>query len=121
MKRILHLVALLGAFFAAASCSPKSDITVEARAELFFADGSQLPAGPVRYGSFRNRTFSDYDLERIFEGLVSRGDLSGFSTGLLHLTVFDAVTGAPLEEKSYGVVYNAHSGEFDFADIDIPY
>lgn len=121
MKRFLLLVALLGAFFAAASCSPKADISVEARAELFFADGTLHPAGPARYGSFRSRNLSDYDLERILEGLTSRSDLAGFTTGLLHLTLFDAATGAPLGERSYGVVYNSHTRHFDFADIDIPY
>ena len=121
MKRFLLLFALLGAFFAAASCSPKADTVVEARADLYFADGTLQSAGPVSYDGFRSRYFSDSDLESIFKRLTGRMDLSGFTSGLLHLTVRDAVTGAPLREESYGVVYGSHTGHFDFADIDLLY
>ena len=121
MKRFLLLIALLGTFIAATSCSPKSDVVVEASADLYFADGTLQSAGPVRYDSFRRRAFSDNDLESVFKRLTSRMDLSGFISGLLHLTVFDAATGAPVREESYGVVYGSHTGHFDFADNNLLY
>jgi len=59
-------------------------------------------------------------LEDIFIDLTKHAS-PDFMTAVLHLEVYDEIGGKYLREETYGVVYNSHTGHYDFADMDIIY
>ena len=52
---------------------------------------------------------------------LTRNASPDFTTAVLHLEVYDEISGKRLRDENYGVVYNSISGHYDFADMDIIY
>ena len=59
---------------------------------------------------------TENDLEAIFIDLT-RNVSDSFITAVLHLAVYDEISGKYLRDEDYGVVYNAHTGHYDFAEL----
>ena len=59
-------------------------------------------------------------MKRIFVDLTKHVSLD-FTSAVLHLEIYDQVSGKRLRDEDYGVVYNGHTGHFDFADMNIIY
>ena len=94
----------------------KVSISVEASAELLYDNGDSVRIDPIRYEGFHREYLSDYDLEDIFVDLTKNAS-SDFTSAILYLSVYDAVSGGLLRNESYGVVYNTRTGHYDFASI----
>lgn len=120
MKRVLVLLSLVCALFAAGACHYDVNISVEADAQLTYANGDLIRIDPVLFEGFHTRYLTDYDLEDIFIGLT-RNVNPDFTTAILHLALFDEISGKFLREETYGVVYNSRTGHYDFADMGITY
>lgn len=120
MKRLITLLALACALMAASACHYDISLSVDASADLLYDDGTSLHINPVTYTGFHRYSLSNEDLEWIFTELTRKA-LPDFKTAVLHLDVFNEITGAPLREENYGVVYNGFTGHFDFADLDVIY
>ncbi|MBR1705386.1 MAG: hypothetical protein IJ721_01200 [Bacteroidales bacterium] len=120
MRRFLYLVAAcLALVGAASSCDVDTDLSVDARADLLYANGDVIHIDPVRYEGFHHNTFSDNDLEYIFTDLT-RHVSPDFQTAQLTLDVYDAISGEFLRTEAYGVVYDTR-GHLNFADLSRPY
>ena len=119
MKRVLALLSLVSALFLAGACHYDVNLSVQATAELVI-DGAPFRIGPVLYEGFHHNSLSDNDLNEIFTDLT-KDVKANFVTAVLHLELFDEIGGEFLREENYGVVYNSHTGRFDFADLDIAY
>lgn len=120
MKRVLALLALVCALVLAGSCTSDVNLSVKASAELSYAGGAVVTVSPLLYEGFHHKHLTDNDLEDIFldlTKLVSRD----FQTAILHLEIYDEISGKPLRDETYGVVYNSITGHYDFADMDIVY
>lgn len=91
-------------------------ISVEASADLFYDNGDYVCSGPILYEGFRQEYLTDNDLEDIFVNLTKNAR-PDFTSAFLYLSVNDAVSGKLLRNESYGVVYNTHTGHYDFASI----
>ena len=120
MKRILVLLSLVAALFVLGACHYDINLSVEAWAELTYDNGDHINITPVNYEGFHRRTFSDSDLERIFTDLTQHAS-PDFRTAILHMNVFDEISGDFLRTEDYGVVYNSHTGHYDFADLNYDY
>ena len=127
MKRVLVFFTLIAAaLLLANSCSTEINLSVTAFAELDdFSTSYELKPAPVRVGPvkigkvFHNDPLSDSDLRYIFTELM-KGVSSNFTTAILRLEVYDAVSNKKLRDETYGVIINS-SGGFDFANMDIVY
>ena len=120
MKRVLALLSLVCALFVAGACHYDVSLTVEADAQLTYANGDVLRVDPVIYEGFHHKRLTDYDLEDIFVDLTKHAS-ADFTTAILHLSLYDAISNKYLRDETYGVVYNSVTGHFDFADMDIMY
>ncbi len=120
MKRVLILLSLVCALLAVSACHHDVNLSVQADAELSYANGNVIRIDPVLFEGFHHKRLSDYDLEDIFIDLT-RHVSPDFMTAVLHLSIYDEIGGKFLREETYGVVYNTHSGHYDFADMDIIY
>ena len=116
MKRFLALLSLVCALFVTSACHFDVNLTVEADATLTYANGDLIRIDPVLYEGFHHKYLSDYDLEDIFIDLT-RNVSDSFTTAVLHLAVYDEINGKHLRDETYGVVYNAHTGHYDFAEL----
>ena len=120
MKRVLALLSLVCALFVASACHYDTNISVDASAELTYANGDFIRIDPVLYEGFHHQRLTDNDLEDIFVDLTQHVS-PDFTTAILHLEIYDAIGGKRLRDENYGVIYNAHTGHYDFADMDIVY
>ena len=119
MKRVLALLSLVCALALASACHYDTNLSVEATADLVI-DSAPIRIGPVLYEGFHSKYLSDNDLEEIFIDLT-KDVKSTFTTAVLHLDIYDEIGGKHLREENYGVVYNSHTGHYDFADMDVVY
>jgi hypothetical protein len=120
MKRVLALLSLVCALALASACHSDVNLSVDASAELTYANGDVIRIDPVLYEGFHHSRLTDNDLEDIFIDLTKHASLD-FMTAVLHLEIYDVFSGKHLRDETYGVVYNAHTGHYDFADMDIIY
>ena len=120
MKRVLALLSLACVLVLAGACHYETNISAEASAELTYANGDLIRIAPVTYGGFHHSRFTDNDLEDIFVDLTRHASLD-FTTAILHLEVYDEISGKRLRDENYGVVFNSITGHYDFADMDIIY
>lgn len=120
MKRVLLLLSLVCALVLAGACHYDVNLSVEADAEIAYANGDLIRIDPVLYEGFHHKHLTDNDLEEIFVDLTKHVS-PDFSTAVLHLSLYDEIGGKFIGEETYGVVYNAHTGHYDFADMDIVY
>ena len=116
MKRVLALLTLICALFVVSACHFDVNLSVEADATLTYANGDVIRIDPVLYEGFHHKHLSDYDLEDIFIDLTKNVSDS-FIAAELHLAVYDEISGKYLRDEDYGVVYNAHTGHYDFAEL----
>ena len=120
MKRVLALLSLVCALVLAGACHSDVNLSVQADAELTYANGDVIRIDPVLYEGFHHNHLTDYDLEDIFIDLTQHAS-PDFTAAVLHLELFDEIGGKYLHDETYGVVYNSHTGHYDFADLDITY
>lgn len=120
MKRVLALLSLVCALLLASACHYDVNLSVEASTELTYYQGAPVRIGPQTYSGFHRKSLSNDDLEWVFTELTKHADRE-FQTAMLYLSVFDEISGKHLREETYGVVYNTHTGHYDFADMDIVY
>ena len=119
MKRVLALLSLVCALVLAGACHSDVNISVKATAELNDA-GTPIRIGPVLYEGFHHNHLTDNDLEDIFVDLT-RSVSVHFQTAVLYLEIYDEISGKPLRDETYGVVYNSVTGHYDFADMNVIY
>lgn len=114
MKRfLLILIAiLLPSLFT--GCDVDVSISVDARARLYYANGSTIEVSNVRYGPYYHRSLTNSDLLGIFTDLTSHTDRS-FTTADLILHLTDEITKEDLGYEGYGVLYDSHQGTFVFS------
>jgi hypothetical protein len=118
MKRVLTLLSLVCALFLASACHYDVNLSVEADATLFYPDSTVLPVGPSHYEGFHHKHLSDYDLEDIFIDLTKHVD-DTFTSAVMHLAIYDEIGGKYLRDENYAVVYDTHTGHYEFTDYDI--
>ena len=93
-----------------------TSVSVEASAELIYDNGDCIRIDPIYYEGFHHKFLTDEELEMIFIDLTKNPSLN-FTSAILYLSVYDAVNGGLLRNESYGVVYNTHTGHYDFASL----
>lgn len=120
MKRVLALLSLVCALFTVSACHYETSLSVDASAELTYANGDLIRIDPATFEGFHHNKLTDNDLEDIFVSLTKHVSLD-FTTAVLHLEIYDQVSGKRLRDEDYGVVYNSISGHYDFADMSIVY
>jgi len=120
MKRVLTFLAILLALVAVSACNYDVNLSVDASAELTYSNGDLVRVAPVTFESIHRKNLSDSDLENIFIELT-RNVNPDFSTAILYLEIFDEISGKHLRDETYGVVYNVHTGHYDFADMNVIY
>ena len=116
MKRVLALLSLVCALFAVSACHFDVNLSVDADATLYYPDSDVVSVGPAHYEGFHHKHLSDYDLEDIFIDLTKHVS-DNFTTAVMHLAIYDEISGKPLRDETYGVVYDNRSGHYDFAEI----
>ena len=122
MRRILLLAAFLCALCFASSCYYEANLSVDATAELLYPSGTKYSIGPVRYDGYRHNSLSDDELEYMFLDLTEsfidkNSENQYFSSAMLYLEIYDAVSGEHLRDEVYGVVYSSQSGHYEFAEM----
>ena len=117
MKRVLALLAVVCALLSLGACSSDINLSVDASADLTYDNGTIIHIDPVTYDNFHRRSLSNDDLEWIFTNLIQHAD-PNFRAALLHLEIYDDITGEYLRSEDYGVVYNSYNGCYDFASMD---
>ena len=118
MKRVLALLSLVCALFVVSACHFDVNLSVDADATLIYPDTDVINLGPVHYEGFHQKHLSAYDLEDIFIDLTKHVSDS-FSTAVLHLSVYDEISGKFLREETYAVVYDTHTGHYEFTEYDL--
>ena len=118
MKRVLILLSLVCALFLASACHYDVNLSVEASAELTYDNGDLIRIDPVLFEGFHQRHLSDYDLEDIFIDLTKHVD-DTFTSAVMHLAIYDEIGGKYLRDENYAVVYDTHTGHYEFTDYDI--
>ena len=116
MKRVLALLSLVCALLAVSACHFDVNLSVDADATLFYPDATVIPVGPAHFENFHRKSLTEYDLEDIFISLTKHVD-DTFTSAVLHLAIYDEISGKYLRDEDYGVVYNAHTGHYDFAEL----
>ena len=116
MKRVLALLSLVCALFVASACHFDVNLSVDADATLIYPASAMIPVGPAHYEGFHHKHLTENDLEAIFIDLT-RNVSDSFITAVLHLTVYDEISGKYLRDEDYGVVYSARSGHYDFTEL----
>ena len=120
MKRVLALLSLVCALFIASACHYDVNLSVEADAELTYANGDIIRIDPVLFEGFHHKNLTDNDLEDIFVDLTTNVN-PDFLTAVLHLKLYDEIGGKYLGDETYGVIYNSRTGHYDFADMNVIY
>ena len=120
MKRVLTLLALVLALLTVSACHFDVNLSIDASAEITYNNGDHVRIDPVTFEGFHHNTLTDSELEQIFVDLT-RNVNPDFMTAVLHLAIFDSFSGSHLRDEDYGVVYNSHTGHYDFADLSVAY
>ncbi|MBO6081824.1 MAG: hypothetical protein J6P46_02230 [Bacteroidales bacterium] len=118
MKRVLALLSLVCALFVASACHFDVNLSVEADATLFYPDTEVVSVGPSHYEGFHHKHLSDYDLEDIFIDLTKHVS-DTFTSAVMHLAIYDEISGKYLRDENYAVVYDTRTGHYAFTDYDI--
>ena len=93
-------------------------ISVEASADLLYDNGDSVRIDPVLYEGFHHKHLTDYDLEDIFIDLT-KNTPDNFTSAVLHLAIYDEISGKLLQNESYGVVYDPRTGHYNFASMNV--
>ena len=125
MKRVLTLLALVCALFAASACHYSTDVSVEATANMLYDNGGHLDIGPMTLDGFHRRSLSDSDVQRVINELIINV-LNSYGasiprTGILYISIFDSVSGKHLGDEEYGLAFNSVSRTYDFANMAVEY
>lgn len=118
MKRVLALLSLVCALFVTSACHFDVNLSVDADATLFYPDASVIPVGPAHFENFHRKSLTDYDLEDIFISLTKHAD-DTFTSAVLHLAIYDEISGKYLRDENYSVVFDTRTGHYAFTDYDI--
>ena len=118
MKRVLALLTLVCALFVVSACHFDVNLSVEADATLTYANGDVIRIDPVLYEGFHHKHLTDYDLEDIFIDLTKHVK-DNFTSAVLHLAIYDEISGKYLRDENYAVVYDSRTGHYGFTDYDI--
>ena len=113
MKRVLALLALVCALLAVSACHYDISLSVDASARVTYEDLTFVDISPSTFTGFHTKNLTDEDLECIFMNLTK--NVKDFTTAILHLAIFDEITGFALREEDYAVVYSNVTGHYDFA------
>ena len=116
MKRVLALLSLVCALFVTSACHFDVNLSVDADATLFYPDA--VTVGPNHYEGFHQKNLTDYDLEDIFIDLTKHVK-DNFNAAVLHLAIFDEISGKYLRDENYAVVYDSRTGHYAFTDYGI--
>ena len=116
MKRVLALLSLVCALFAVSACHFDVNLSVDADATLFYPDA--VTVGPAHYEGFHHKNLTDYDLEDIFIDLTKHVQ-DNFTSAVLHLAIYDEISGKYLRDEDYAVVYDSRTGHYAFTDYGI--
>ena len=93
-----------------------TSVSVEASAELIYDNGDCIRIDPIYYEGFHHKYLTDDDLEEIFVNLAKNAS-PDFTSAVLYLAVYDAISGRLFRNETYGVVYNTNTGHYDFASL----
>ena len=118
MKRHLALLSLVCALFVASACHFDVNLSVDADATLIYPDSAMIPVGPAHYEGFHHKHLTDYDLEDIFIDLTKHVN-DNFTSAVLHLAIYDEISGKYLRDENYAVVYDTRTGHYAFTDYGI--
>ena len=118
MKRVLALFSLVCALFVVSACHFDVNLSVDADGTLFYPDSNVLTVGPAHYEGFHHKNLTDYDLEDIFIDLTKHVK-DNFTSAVMHLAIYDEISGKHLRDENYAVVYDTHTGHYEFTDYDI--
>ncbi len=116
MKRILVILSLIVALFAASSCTYETDLSVTASADLYYDNGDVIHVDPVTYGGYHVTYLSDADVEDIFLDLTQHV-IRDFRSATVYLEIYDDISGRFLRNETYGFIYNSRTGYYDFDEI----
>lgn len=116
MKRVLALLALVAALLCVSACNYDVNLSVTARAQLYYDNLDVIDIAPVTYDNFHSNRLTDTDLENIFIDLTQHV-IHDFRTAYLYLDIYDEIGGKHLRSETYAVVYNSNSGHYDFAEV----
>ena len=116
MKRVLALLSLVCALVVTRACHFDVNLSVQADATLTYPTGDLIRIDPVLYEGFHHKNLTESDLEAIFIDLTKNVS-DTFTTAVLHLAIFDEISGKYLRDEEYGVVYSARSGPYDFTEL----
>ena len=119
MKRFLILaVALL---MGAVSCDFDYDLSIDASANVFFQDMSEVKIPPRTFDSgFHSRRLSTYQLDRIWKALSVNINMDNFSSAMMHLDVYNKICNQHLGMADYSVLYDPVEG-FVYTDMNSTY
>lgn len=115
MKRLLLCLALCLLPFLT-GCDVDVNVTIDAQAKLYYANGDAILTKVITYGPFTHRNLNDSELRRLFADLTT-GYNPDFLNADLLLHFQDNITGSDLGTDGYGVSFNSRTREFDFADL----
>ena len=118
MKRVLALLSLVCALFVASACHFDVNLSVRADATLTYANGDLIRIDPVLYEGFHHKSLTDNDLEDIFIDLTKHVQ-DNFTSAVLHLAIYDEISGKYLRDEDYAVVYDSRTGHYAFTDYGI--
>ena len=117
MNRVLALLSLVCALFVTSACHFDVNLSVDADATLFYPDASVIPVGPAHFENFHRKSLSDYDLEDIFINLTKHVD-DTFTSAVMHLAIYDEISGKQLRDEDYSVVYDTRTGHYAFTEYE---
>ena len=120
MKRALALLSLVCALCFASACHYDVNLSVEADAKVYYANGDLIPIDPVLYEGYHHKHLTDSDLEDIFIDLTKHVN-PDFMNGVLHLRLYDEIGGKYVGEETYGVHPNSRTGHYEFDDMSVSY
>ena len=118
MKRVLTLLSLVCALFVVSACHFDVNLSADAEATLYYPDSSVISVGPAHYEGFHHKYLSDYDLEDIFIDLTKHVS-DTFTSAMMHLAIYDEISGKHLRDEVYTVVYDTRIGHYAFTETDI--
>ena len=116
MKRVLALLSVVCALVLASACHYDVNLSVKADAELLYDGRPTVRVGPALYEGIHHKSLTDNDLEDIFIDLT-QGIADEFKAAFLHLEIYDEISGKPLRDETYGVVFDNRTGHYNFAEV----
>lgn len=116
MRRLLLCLAACLLLPFLTGCDVDVNVTIEAQARLYYANGDYVTTELVTYGPFTHRDLNDSELRRLFADLIT-GYNADFLNADLLLHFQDNITGSDLGTDGYGVSFNSRTREFDFTEL----